>query len=114
MIIRAQILQWVKEANTAAIHRLYEENQYGGDQRIAVVDDQNDGHGEECRLTLKFEFPGDEDLLVTLIGSYSSYDDTSWNEVYISEPYYITETRYRHVVQTDPYEHTETRYRKAQ
>lgn len=114
MILRVQILQWVKENNTSAIHRLYEENQFDSDQKITVTNDYCEGHGEETTLTLKFEFPGEGDLLVTLAGTYNSYDDTSWNEVFVSEPYTVTETRYRQVVQTDPYEHTETRYRKAQ
>lgn len=112
MVVREQILQWIKEKDAPRIYDLY---QYpSSPQNVSLVAEQNNGEGEASFLTLLFKFEGQPDLLVTLEGCYDSFDGTSWNDVFVSESYTHTETRYRKVVLDDPYTHTETRYRKAQ
>jgi hypothetical protein len=75
-------------------------NQYTADElEEAVVDDSyetvendNDGDGREQRRTYHFK---DYDLYVSLVGTYSSHGDCYWNDVFVSEPYEYTETRYK-------------------
>lgn len=93
MIVREQILQWVKENNAKCIAEL----QSTSEQDITTVQDQCNGENGTSYLTLQFHFPNQPDLLVTLEGDYDSFDGTCWNEAYVSEAVTHTETRYRKV-----------------
>ena len=65
---------------------------------VRTVYCNNDGDGRSAYLTLSFSFKDDQpDLLVSLVGWYSSYDGDNWDRVFLSEPYTFTETRYAEV-----------------
>lgn len=51
------------------------------------------GDGRLVEVVLEFIFE-DESLIVKLEGTYSSWDDSSWDDVYLAKPYVFTETRY--------------------
>lgn len=58
----------------------------------SCVYDENHGDGREWEIV--FEFPQIQSY-VKLEGTYSSYDSTSWDRIYYSEPYTYSEIRYR-------------------
>lgn len=52
----------------------------------------NDGDGKEMRRT--YFFPR-FNIFVSMIGVYSSWDSSTWNECFESVPYIFSETRYK-------------------
>ena len=56
------------------------------------VEDFNDGDGNAMYLTLHLP---DYDLYVSIIGTYSSWASGEWEDVFVSEPYIHTETKYK-------------------
>lgn len=61
---------------------------------VKTIEDRNEGDGNECFFTLHFE---QYNLYVSLIGTYSSWNDPYWVEVFISTPYVYQETRFKAV-----------------
>ena len=64
---------------------------------VEEVEHRDEGDGHAQYMTIHFK---PYDLYVSMTGRYSSYGDCSWNEVFISEPYPHTETRYRKITST--------------
>ena len=56
------------------------------------VDSGNDGDGNDRWMTLFFS---EHNMYVTLTGGYSSYGESGWSDIYVSEPYIYSETRYQ-------------------
>ncbi len=62
---------------------------------VQIPEETNDGDGREARTTILFT---PYNLYVSLIGIYSSYDETAWERVFVSEPYQHCFTRYQRKV----------------
>ena len=72
----------------------YDENTFvkiDEDDMVSVFE-QNWGDGNEWYKTFHFPNWG---FYVSIEGTYSSYEESSWNSIYYSEPYEHTETRYK-------------------
>lgn len=61
---------------------------------VEELDISNSGDGSQCRRTMHF-IP--YNLYVTMLGTYSSWDSPKWDDVFFSEPYTFTETRFKPV-----------------
>ncbi len=59
---------------------------------VEKVYDKNYGDGNEYYITYYFK---DFDFYVSLTGTYNSYDEPEFSQVYFSEPYKHEETRYK-------------------
>jgi len=59
---------------------------------VEEVERRDEGDGHYQYMTLYFV---SYDLNVSLVGRYSSYSDSCWDNVFISETFQYTETRYR-------------------
>ncbi len=96
---RSEFLELVRLNRVKQIYNLYNDPpDDGGGVEVDSLQRRNLGDGRPLYHTLEFTFPdGGEKIVVTLAGTYSSYDSTYWDEVYISEPYIHSETRYRKV-----------------
>lgn len=55
---------------------------------------RNQGDGNLMEAVLKFNFEDGTDLIVKIDGTYSSWADSVWDEVYLAKPFTFTETRY--------------------
>ena len=58
---------------------------------VVMVEDDNDGDGNEMRKTIHFK---DYDLYVSLRGYYSSWDNSQWENVYVTRPVEYTAVRF--------------------
>ncbi len=97
---RSELLELIRLNHVKEIYNLYNDPppDDGSDWEVESLQRRNLGDGRPLYHTLKFTFPdGGEKIVVTLAGTYSSYDSPDWDEVYLSEPYTHSEIRYRKV-----------------
>lgn len=78
-----------RSTNTLLVEEQEEENVRSS---VEGVQSYNDGDGNCQYKTLYFK---PYDLYVSLVGTYSSWGEGSWDDVFVSEPYIHTETRYK-------------------
>lgn len=57
-------------------------------------DERSYGDGNERFATIHFK---EYDLYVSLVGVYSSYGESTWDQIYVSRPYIHREVRYQAV-----------------
>jgi hypothetical protein len=98
MLTREEIIKRVNENDAN-----WFENIYYGDSSVKrdeykVVYNQSYGDGNDWFLTLYFE---KYNLYVSLEGTYSSWDSSTWDSVSFSVPYEHTEIRYKNTTLED-------------
>lgn len=73
----------------------YEEIRKQLDEELKFPYEHNWGDGNELQVVVYFPLL---ELNVLISGTYSSWDSSTYDSVYLAEPYQHTETRYRKVV----------------
>ncbi len=57
----------------------------------------SNGDGQEREGVLKFNFEDGTNIIIKVVGTYSSWSSSTWEEVYEAKPYEFKETRYERV-----------------
>ena len=94
---RQQLIEKIKNNDTEFFQKVYEG--YWGentddrpDNQYDIVWELNWGDGNDIFVAINFK---EEDIIVHMRGSYSSYSDSSFRKVSFGIPFQYTETRYR-------------------
>lgn len=94
---KEEILALVKEQNELGNARSFasEFSEYGDYvDLIEWVEQRSYGDGNERFATIHFK---EYNLYVSLVGVYSSYGESTWDQIYVSKPYIYREVRYEPV-----------------
>ena len=94
---KEEILEMVKQQDEIQNAREFENkfSRYGRySELIEWFDERNYGDGNEQFATVYFK---PYDLYVSLIGTYSSYDGSTWEQCFVSRPYIHREVRFEPV-----------------
>jgi len=87
---------WISRRNPpdGSAPRLTAEEQADFDVRNSAetVENRNEGDGAERYITYYF---APYDLYISMSGYYSSYGESTWNEMFVAKPYIYTEIHYK-------------------
>lgn len=93
---RPQLIEKIKNNDTKFFQQVYEgywENKNDRpDNTYDTIWELNWGDGNDLFVAVEFK---EENLIVYMKGTYSSYGDSSFHKIAFGVPYQYTETRYR-------------------